>query len=215
MPTEIVLRGGVHGEWFESKKQRTKKRIIREVVGATHDAIDHLDGRLALPSKVVLAFAGREGYYPYASAIGRTIEVGPSGLDVTQGVEEALRGLMGHELSHISDVVTNNPASFGTDPIARIVSEGKAEAVAVDVGGVYYEEVLCDVEALQFEEVEPLLAKSKPSSSEARFNELGGIYNIGLTLVSEVMAYHETDIYSIHSEGLDFYRQTLLEARNG
>ncbi len=215
MSSSVELRSSKQGSWFESRSPRYQKKLEKLTLEATHDVIDHIGGRLQLPGKVILGFAGGRLGSTYAYSRGRSINFCESSIRLLRDSTPMFMGLVGHELSHLSDFKRKNNCN-NTGFFNELVSEGKAEAVGVDVGGQEYEEYMCEPELLDecgsltvtYPDIERL-ARSPDDLARRKAEQFGGDYFIGLSIVREVVETHDTDIYGVHARPVEFFKNTL------
>jgi hypothetical protein len=214
---EVVASPTQRATWFKELKKRRQERTERltqeELIGVASELADR---GLKLPKKLFYHFTARD-LYAYAS--DRTIGIGESSLRYLN-IQHAgiFRGILAHELSHISDDRTRNNCNRQSGVFAACVAEGKAEMVALQIAGDDYSNELMDEEPphteldeiFNFFVTEGFDAADVSVATERLRLAVDLRYSVGRCLVGRVVvATGVQSVFDIHDQPVEFFRENL------
>lgn len=182
--------------------------VIDQLVDRVEGVAERLGGLVELPERVMLKPGASRG--DLASAYGSNICFSGNAVWlIIQGQGGAFDGLVAHELSHVSDCHTKNPARYSGRSLYRwLVAEGKAEHLGKQLGGVGYE-LLCHSPSVESDQlVKHVVSGGKNiaiplmdrTAMRVFGNNTGAIYAAGHELVALACAATEMSIFDIHPE---------------
>jgi len=210
---DVALGRSPHAKWYEEAESNKKAQYRSKVYGSVRRAVDYLQGEIELPEIVQVRFGSRRltGRNTYAMASGATIYFGECMFDENgaDGDTYAMLGVSGHELSHLSDFMTDNDClDFGIDN--DLVSEGKAEVVGSDVGGENYVHLLCNPPTVEPRDIAEGLVR--PAQEPLRKVKNGnGVYSAGKLMVGRVLEADGVSIYDVHARNADYFIDRFIE----
>lgn len=189
-----------------------RAKLLDEVEHQAHLTVQTLGGRLVLPKVIKVGFEDFAHHIGQAKHFNRIILSGEfvqNTVASSRGLDD-LRYLLGHEMSHLSDFTMRNRRKmlgFHNLNVGHIVSEGKAESVAVKTGSSG--QLRKHPEDKKLHLYNAVLAKDFIS---ARL--LGNVdsYAFGYTLVKDVIEITGVeDIFDIHPENTEFYVNAIRD----
>lgn len=187
----------------------TRASMYEKIEDQAQQVIGTLSGKLALPNVIKVGFDDSSTCFANASKgklrissdfLNETILAGDN-LDI-------FRGVIGHEISHISDFeargLKDTARNLRHIVVTKIVSEGKAEHVGIATGGKGFE-----TQVDRLDDAQGSLAY-RYLVDEGAFNKWQLMqmdpYQVGFSVVDDVVrAVGASDIFDIHSEKPDFF----------
>jgi len=214
---EILLHPGANAAWYQDLSRRGQRKTVSRLEHLVSHASEFLLGRIDLPSRICIGFSSEKNCF--AIATDRSIRI-------TQSMKRLMEdranyamclGIIGHEISHLSDYKTGNDA--GKHGLIRtMIAEGKADLIGMILGGERYANELCDI--LDDEEkAEPYrmiglgITKDKEMGLKlARYGAPAAANIVGLSLVLDTIVHRdEPNIYAIHGEPVSYFREAAME----
>lgn len=223
------LTPGSHADAYNDLSWNKRRKTKHNVEESLARVEAHIGDRLELPRKINVAFTDRRSYQAQVSGGWGTprldISITAGGYRLF-GREEGLDGLMGHETSHLSDIVTGNNCAYNSGRRDRAVSEGKAMHLGVEIGGDEYhkphtlgvrdgvEKKLAYDKLLGRNRVRALLSVLGVSRAGAgvdleQVERATNPYKVGYTLVGDVMGWVGVgNVVDIHAQPVEFFVDT-------
>lgn len=212
---------------FTNLRPKLNSRVINGAREIVAEACAALEPELPLPRKVFFGFKNSchsKGGYTFAAAFNRTVILGDDFVSYLlkrnrRSGSSVLLGIIGHELSHVSDYYTNNGCSGG-GLFHRVVSEGKAELVGLAIGGDDYRHLDGAFVPLENDErimsyrallvstgLRPRRGARSPASiinDRSPMNQ----YRVGAHFIGEVVA-NGSSIFDVHRSPPDYFKDQL------
>jgi hypothetical protein len=204
---EVILHPNTHGQWYEKLSTRKQSKLAKSVIAITEKVLNDLSLSIQLPEKVILGFSSGDQLASFMPP--RAIWFTRKGIGLFEDSKGSFLGLVAHEASHMSDSKSGNDCdrNYGHCTLSTVVSEGKAELVGYEVGGSDYDCLLDELEkAEKTTAYTALLSEGK--LKKAIVNDFGH-EALGFSAVSDVVDQFNVQIFDIHHESVDFYRQAL------
>jgi hypothetical protein len=204
---EVIWRDIRQPDWFRESTKRQQRVITDELMGVIGEVSDQLAPDLPFPAAIEVGIIEATDSTFAEAGLG-TIEFSQRSLELI-GQRDVLRGLAGHELSHIADEEGDNDCSTSGKMLQTVIAEGKAEAVGIHIGGeAYYNEFCAQVPPELRADLYWRLLR-RPNVSAKQVESFGGSYRVGLTLVHDVMRIVERPVLEIHAEPVAFYTSAI------
>ncbi len=192
--------------------------MYEKIEDQTLQVVETLSGKLALPSVIKIGFYDSRSCF--ASARKGRLNISSEFLDETIVAEanlDSFRGVVGHEISHISDYevqrIRDRAHNLRHFVVAKIVSEGKAEHVGVDTGGKGFKKYVETLDNVQSGIVYRFLVDEGVANKRKLF--LVDPYILGYKVVDDVVtAVGASDVFDIHSEKTDFFVDAIDSVLN-
>ena len=199
MRTDIEIGECRQAAWFEELTDSKQSHAIDVFTKTMHDAIDGIAGRIALPNVIEIIFSSERnmGRGAYACAFERRVWFSKKTYDKLLGEGDALLGLCAHELSHVSDFETYNDCRTGEGWREFIVSEGKAENVAIEIAGDDYIKQLC-TKSPSDEEIEKAFSSRRDFSRYFRKIDSKKKYAVSAAFVDRVKKHFDISVFQLH-----------------
>jgi len=205
----VQYHQGQQAKWYRRLSSKAKDQLRDHIEEAVTGTAELLMGRLLLPGSICVSFMSSDNYAAVRKPRG--IRFSEQCYELLQGNCTAIfRGITAHELSHLSDLKTQNDC---TEPsrIHDIVSEGKDDVVGLAIGGKAYSQ-LCDELPGREEKIAAYRmfagGKEKVGRSRMRISDIADEYTVGFSLVNDVVAHvGAEDIFAVHSERVSFFQK--------
>lgn len=221
----IAITGlpGKDKDWFRRPEE------IEEVFENVRDTASILSDVIELPRKIKVEFGNDTDFF--AHAYDDEIWLHPGSLAFLEVDDEeshdCFRGIVGHELSHLSDFATNNPAKRGWRSMTnKVVADGKADHIGELVGGPNFaDRLLTDLPPDQKIAcyTDLLLCGMKPHALKRwverrlirddmlMLHQRTGHYPTGYSLIEDVVAWTDSPIAEIHTQPPTFFMEVLRD----
>ena len=206
--------------FFDDLSRADRRKFKRTITDSLGYVASRVQGSIKLPEKMTVGFMDDPDIL--AEALDEKLRVSLQAKPHLLDGGPILDGLMAHEASHLSDYAAANDCAGDSSQFSRIVKEGKAEKLGVEIGGeAYCESIwsggLTGVERARAYDV--LVGRwttgvevdevSQPAAAEATGKKYS-IYAAGYTLITDVMRWTGVEsVLDLHAEPLDFFRDTL------
>jgi hypothetical protein len=208
--TEVVLKLGPQAGWYEDLSVRRRSRLARSVIRIAEQVFDNLTDHIEMPERVYIGFIDGDEYalVPSAGNLLFTEE----GIDLLGDSKQCFRGLVGHEASHLSDHSTDNDCSinYSSCQLSKVVSEGKAESVGLEIGGRAYDWMCSELTDDERPSVYRSFLFADDQQRKAIVRE-HDVEAVGLSMVQDVLRANNAEILSLHRQPVSFYETSLSQ----